>query len=631
MNKSKIIFLFCVVFILISALPIWPARSQNLTIPFDTTRWIFSDADTVQHDGRQCLIGTAYLRDVQCQNGIIEVDIWMEEERAYPGVIFRMTSENEFENIYIRPHRSKYYNDVFQYMPVMNGIECWQLYNGDGYTAGGIVPRKRWVHVRVEFNGKYAQMFWDSSDSPVLFIPDLKIGTTKGTIGLRSAKNKSAIFSNFIYRSNDDMVFPTVPYVDTLPGIITEWEISQTFASSVIQTDQYPTEETLRQIQWEKVKAELSGLVNVARFREKAGGEPQAIIARTLINAEKNEIKKLAFGYSDVVDIFCNGTLCFEGTSAYQQRDLSFLGIVGLFDAVSIPLNKGENELLLIITELSGGWGFMAQDAGAMFQAPGVEKVWQTNKDYKIPETVVYDNKRRCFYVSNYDGYNPSRGEGKQSVSKLDNDGKLIDLDWIKQLNNPVGMTILDDRLYIVERRAVVVVDITTGSIQKRLDVAGAVALNDIAADESGLMYVSDAFGNVIYRINDNKIDEWFRGGQIVRPNGLHLDGDELIVANNGDYCLKSINIKTKSVKTIARLAKGIIDGIEADGNGNYFVSQTDGRIFQISKSGSIRKILDMTALSVYTANFTYCSDRHLLVIPTFTENSVIAFRISDR
>jgi len=91
-------------------------------------------------------------------------------------------------------------------------------------------------------------------------------------------------------------------------------------------------------------------------------------------------------------------------------------------------------------------------------------------------------------------------------------------------------------------------------------------------------------------------------------------------------YCLKSINIKTKSVKTIARLAKGIIDGIEADGKGNYFVSQTDGRIYQISKSGSIRKILDMTTFPLYTANFTYCRDRHLLVIPTFTENSVIAF-----
>ena len=626
MNNSNFIFPLNLVFILISALPIWPAHSQTITIPFDTTRWIFSDAETIQHDGRQCLIGTAYLRDVQCQNGIIEVDVWMEEERAYPGVIFRMTSENEFENIYIRPHRSKYYNDVFQYMPVMNGIESWQLYNGDGYTAGGMVPRKRWIHVRVEFKEKYAQMFWDSSGSPVLFVPDLKTSATKGMVGLRGAKNRSAIFSNFSYRSYDDMVFPTVPYVDTLPGLITEWEISQTFASSVIQTDKYPTEETLRLIQWEKVKAEPSGLVNAARFRENAGGEPPAIIARTVINSEKNEMKKLAFGYSDVVDIFCNGTLCFEGNSAYQQRDQSFLGIVGLFDAVAVPLKKGENELLLIITELSGGWGFMVQDAGAVFQAPGVEKVWQTNKDYKIPETVVYDNKRGCFYVSNYDGYNPSRGEGKQSVSKLDTNGKLIDRDWIKQLNNPVGMTILDDRLYIVERRAVVEVDITTGSILKRFDVAGAVALNDIAADERGAIYVSDAFGNVIYRINDNQIEEWFRGSQIARPNGLHFDGGELIVANNGDYCLKSINIKTKSVKTIARLAKGIIDGIEADGKGNYFVSQTDGRIYQISKSGSIRKILDMTTFPLYTANFTYCRDRHLLVIPTFTENSVIAF-----
>lgn len=42
------------------------------------------------------------------------------------------------------------------------------------------------------------------------------------------------------------------------------------------------------------------------------------------------------------------------------QRDYRFLGTIGLFDEVYLPLKKGENELWLAVTESFGGWGIKA-------------------------------------------------------------------------------------------------------------------------------------------------------------------------------------------------------------------------------------------------------------------------------
>ncbi len=85
---------------------------------------------------------------------------------------------------------------------------------------------------------------------------------------------------------------------------------------------------------------------------------------------------KMNLGYSDEVSVYLNGTPLFHGASAYRQRDPSFLGIVGLFDAVYLPLKKGENELTLLLTETMGGWGFVVQDATAVYEAPGVAEAW---------------------------------------------------------------------------------------------------------------------------------------------------------------------------------------------------------------------------------------------------------------
>src|SRR5678815_5502508 len=88
----------------------------------------------------------------------------------------------------------------------------------------------------------------------------------------------------------------------------------------------------------------------------------KVLYARTTILSDKAEVRRLALGYSDDVSVFLNGKILYRGRSAQAFRDPGFLGIVSADnDAVYLPLNKGKNELVLALSELGGGWGFVCR------------------------------------------------------------------------------------------------------------------------------------------------------------------------------------------------------------------------------------------------------------------------------
>jgi hypothetical protein len=79
------------------------------------------------------------------------------------------------------------------------------------------------------------------------------------------------------------------------------------------------------------------------------------VYARTNIDSDREQTKKLCVGYSDDVSVSLNGKILFRGRSAQNFRDPGFLGIVNPEnDAVYLPLKKGSNELILAVSELGG-------------------------------------------------------------------------------------------------------------------------------------------------------------------------------------------------------------------------------------------------------------------------------------
>lgn len=627
-----------IVGLLVVGLVLWfPGLVRAEGVAFDPELWDLSYAQVVEHEGRAALAGSAVLKDVQFDDGVIEVDVFVTGfeaypclgSRSYPGINFRMSDGQNGEQIYVRPHRAPLYPDAAQYTPIMNGIAGWQLYSGPGMTAAAAVPAGRWFHLRLDVSGAQARLFVDNGPKPALVVDDLKRGRSAGAIGISGPLDGTTFFSNFSYRHDDGLVFDPAPPTEAPPGTIRAWEVSQAFPRSALDLARPPSEQDVTGITWRKVESDPSGLVDIARYVGRTGREPDCVMARTVLEADEPHTLELELGYSDAVTVFLNGRPIYSGTSGYQQRDPSFLGIAGLFDTVYLPLERGENELALIVVESFGGWGFACRDAKALFQSGRLAQSFDAG-GFLTPESVAYDPERGCLYVSNYDMYGRAEAEGGQYISKLSLDGDVLDEVWVPGLRMPTGLTMAGDVLWAVDRQSLSEIDPETGAILKRHPLQGARFPNDVAVDAAGMAYVSDTATNTIYRLANGQFTAWLVGGEIAAPNALAVAGDELLVGTSGDRRVKAFDVATGGLVWSARLGAGNIDGIKPDGAGRYLVSHWEGRLYSVGRDGSVEKLLDTSGVGRYCADFEYVPARRLVVIPTFADDRVVGYLLEN-
>lgn len=590
---------------------------------FDPEQWTFFDSSVVEHLGRQSLRGSAVLKDVAFTDGIIEVDVAFEGPRCFAGFVFRLQDSNDYEEIYLRPHKSGL-PDALQYTPTFKGLSGWQLYNGPGFTAAAAVPHKKWIALRLEVSGRQARLFLDNAEKPALTVTDLKLGSRPGAIGVKGPNNGSAHFSNFRYRATGELDFPPPPEIPIPEGMITSWEISPPFKISDLNRERTPRSQGITEIDWSPVHSEASGLLDIGRFVARTGSEPDCVLVRTIIHCSRAEIRKLSFGYSDAVTLFCNGVPVFRGNAEFRKRDSNFSGVIGLHDAVFLPLEEGDNELLLMVTESFGGWGILCrlESAGKppIFEQTGLTRMWTTPRAFAVPESVCWDAERRVLYVSNY---------GARFISRVDLDGRVREREWVTGLNAPTGMAVHGDTLFAAERNALVEIDIPGARIVKKHPAPDARFLNDVTVDEEGGVYITDSFQNAIYRFSRGEFSVWLRSDGIAQPNGIFRDGDRLLVGSSAEGKLKAVSLKDKSIRTLAALGEGaIVDGIKLDAGGGILVSDWAGRLYAVSADGKMRVLVDTTEAGINCADFEYIPDGGWLVIPTYSGGKLLAYRL---
>jgi len=303
--------------------------------------------------------GFAYLNDVEFHNGIIEFDIAFPAGRGFPGIYFRIQDELNAEDFYVRPHQSGN-PDANQYTPVFNGLAGWQLYHGDGYGAPVQYKYNDWNHVKLVVKGAVGEVYINDMSKPLYRIHELKHGDVKGPIALKGSAK--AHFANVKIRLDEspELVLPAKELTELEPSVIKSYQVSNVLRDEVIMAKTELPESVIDNVSWETMQVDNSGTINIARVVKPEQGASTTLV-KVAVMSDEEQVKRLEFGYSDIVQVFVNGITLYLGNNTFRTRDYRYLGTIGYFDAVFVPLQKGENEIVFSLTESFGGWGMKAR------------------------------------------------------------------------------------------------------------------------------------------------------------------------------------------------------------------------------------------------------------------------------
>jgi DNA-binding beta-propeller fold protein YncE len=268
--------------------------------------------------------------------------------------------------------------------------------------------------------------------------------------------------------------------------------------------------------------------------------------------------------------------------------------------------------------------------------APILVPAWQSEAIFEGPESVVFDQNNKLFYVSNMNGQ-PLEADGNGYISTLSADGTLIKQKWLSGLNAPKGLALVGSMLYVADINELVVIDTKTATITARYQDKTAELLNDVAADSAGNIYVSDMFTDKIHRLSGDTFSVWVSSAKLEKPNGLFVEGDTLIVGSWGVMTdgfatetpghLKTIDLKTKKISSLGnQTPAGNLDGVEPDGKGNYFVTDwLNGKLLHITPEGDSTTLL---VLGQGSADHTVVDN--LVIIPMMLDGNITSFKVKQ-
>ncbi|SOD12282.1 ATP-binding protein [Pedobacter xixiisoli] len=247
--------------------------------------------------------------------------------------------------------------------------------------------------------------------------------------------------------------------------------------------------------------------------------------------------------------------------------------------------------------------------------------IWEAKNNLPVPESVLYKADTKELYVSLIDGAGNVK-DGKGGIAILNLDGSMKNAEWITGLNAPKGLAIYKNTLYVADITAVVSIDIRSAKIKNKLEIDSAVFLNDITVDEKGTLYVSDTRTNKIHQVKKNKHSLYLKNA--TSANGLKWIKNELFVLAGTE--LWKIDSK-KEIKIIAKGFEKVGDGLEPIGNGEFIVTCWAGIIYHIKADGTMHKIQDVQG-KMNTADIGYNPQDKIIYVPTFNQNSVIAYQL---
>ncbi len=252
------------------------------------------------------------------------------------------------------------------------------------------------------------------------------------------------------------------------------------------------------------------------------------------------------------------------------------------------------------------------------------------------PESAVYDKKTNAIYVSSING-NPLELDNNGYISKLSVSGQILEKKWITGLDGPKGLAVFKNFLYVSDINKIWKISLKNKK-KTKFKVNDAGFLNDVVVDKNGDVYISDMFKNRIYRLKENKINIWKQSELLNSPNGLLIEGNNLIISTWGKIKegfqtkikgkLIKVNLRTREIKKFFSTRPiGNLDGIVFNKNNGYLVTDwISGKLLTVNKKGIV---VESKKINKGAADLEILMHKNLILIPMMQNNNLSAFQIN--
>ena len=357
------------------------SQTKTMDFPMTETHWakLSENAEFISYKGTQSVQSSddkayaIWTKDFEFTDGTIEYDVELKGQ-GFPSIYYRMSPDTvNYETFYIRYFGTPDPKLRFatQYTAVVDGVNLWDM--TDDYQAAVNLTKTGWNHVKLVVHGKQMRVYVNDMDRPALWVPAMEGTTDKGRIGFVG----NVIFANVTVTPNATEDLPAMAGYDQTyndPRYLREWQVTEPvdypFGKDLLEgipvNPGVQIDSTFldKNANWKTVWADRRALVNLTKaLGGTKNGERRLTWLKTTIKAEKDMEKLLRLGFSDEVWVFINGKPLYQDRNFYGSPGMKFpKGRTSIENsAFTLPLQEGDNELLIGLSNYFYGWGIIAR------------------------------------------------------------------------------------------------------------------------------------------------------------------------------------------------------------------------------------------------------------------------------
>lgn len=252
------------------------------------------------------------------------------------------------------------------------------------------------------------------------------------------------------------------------------------------------------------------------------------------------------------------------------------------------------------------------------------------------PESAVYHKQSDSIFISNING-DPLELDRNGYISKISVNGQILEKKWMTGFDAPKGLTVFQNFLFVSDVNKIWKIEVNTQK-KESFKINNAGFLNDLTVDKKGVVFASDMFKNIIYKLEDNRLNIWKKSDLLNSPNGLLIEGNYLVIATWGEISsgfstkvrgkLLKVNLKTREIKRFFNTRPiGNLDGIVFNKDNGYLVTDwIQGKLLSINRKGIVIKT---KKINEGAADLEVVMHKNIILIPMMKNNNLTAYEFN--